>query len=204
MRQRPKRTYRKRRRALSEEETRRRITEAAVELHGTVGPAKTTVTDLAKRAGVSRMTVYNHFPTEADLFKACSGHWAAHNPFPDPSTWGEVAEPEERLRSALHELYGWYRLKRGMLENVIRDAAIMPDVSDLMDDFWGGYMGDVTDVLLDGWHPEGTDARELEAMVTLVVDFDTWSALTDQGLDTATAADLATDLVVGAVRLRSN
>ena len=112
------RPYRKQKRARSEEETRRRITQAAVELHGTVGPANTTVTDLARLAGVSRMTVYNHFPTEVDLFTACSTHWATRNPFPDPARWAELDEPGERLVHALKELYRWYGLKQDMLGNV--------------------------------------------------------------------------------------
>ena len=100
-----KRAYRKRRRAEQEEETRLRITEAAVDLHGSVGPARTTVSAIAERAGVQRATVYRHFPDEEALFAACSSHWAALNPPPDPAAWAEIADPDERLRRALSELY---------------------------------------------------------------------------------------------------
>lgn len=198
-----KRPYRKRRRAVSEEETRRRITEAAVELHGTIGPAKTTVTDLAKEAGVSRMTVYNHFPTEADVFKACSNHWLAHNPAPDPASWSEIDDPEERLRSALHELYRWYSQKRGMLENVLRDAPTMPPVAEVMAPFWGGLMEAIVSALVQGWPVPHDEEGGLQAMVALATGFDCWKGLSEQGLDVDSAANIAADLVIGGVRLRA-
>ena len=121
-----KRTYRKRRRAEQEEETRLRITEAAVDLHGSVGPARTTVSAIAERAGVQRATVYRHFPDEEALFAACSSHWAALNPPPDPTVWAQIADPDERLRRALSELYSWYGDNRQMLANTSRDRPLVP------------------------------------------------------------------------------
>src|SRR5919106_5043085 len=111
------RPYRKRRRAESEAATRQRITEAAMELHGTVGPARTTISAVAERAGVQRATVYRHFPSETELFEACSGHWYSLNPMPDPSRWAEIADSEERLRAALGDLYEWYAWAEPMLVN---------------------------------------------------------------------------------------
>lgn len=193
-----KRPYRKRKRAESEEDTRRRITEAAVELHGTVGPANTKVTELAELAGVSRMTVYNHFPTDVDLFVACSTHWAMQNPFPDPAAWTEVVDPEKRLDRALQELYGWYDLKQGMLAKVLRDAPIVPALGELMDGFWGGYMDGVVSALAQGWPDRPEDDGVLRVTLRVVVDFSTWQILTMSGLDAEAAAGLATDMVVGA------
>ena len=103
------RKYEKKRRAELEAETRRRITEAAVELHGTVGPARTSISAIAERAGVRRSTVYRHFPDEAALFDACSSHWAAANPVPDMAAWASIDDPDERLRTTLDELYAFYR-----------------------------------------------------------------------------------------------
>ena len=194
-----KRPYRKRKRAQSEEETRRRITEAAVQLHGSVGPANTKVTELAERAGVSRMTVYNHFPTEADLFAACSSHWATQNPFPDPSRWSEVADPRARLVRALEELYGWYGLNQDMLANVLRDAPLVPALDKIMEDFWGGYMKDVVRALAHGWSVDREGTVEPQAMLRVVVDFNTWRILTTFRLDRRAIAELAADMVVGAV-----
>lgn len=181
-----------------EEDTRRRITEAAVELHGTVGPASTTVTELAKLAGVSRMTVYNHFPTEADLFQACSSHWAAEHPFPDPSSWTAVTDPPARLRAALREIYAWYRAGRSMLEKVLRDIQAMPSLHDLMDDFWGSWMHDVMGALGEGWSSAEGSPEAVQAMLSLVVDFNTWRILTRSGLDDDRAAELAARMVTEA------
>src|SRR5436190_10137103 len=103
------RPYRKRRRAELEEDTRRRITESAVELHGTLGPSRTTVSAVAEHAGVRRSTVYRHFPDEMALFAACTAHWQAENPAPDLGSWAAIEDPDERLRRALRELYAFYR-----------------------------------------------------------------------------------------------
>ena len=101
------RPYTKRRRAELEEETRRRITAATVELHREVGPAKTTISAIAERAGVQRLTVYRHFPDERTLLGACSAHWRAGHPAPDPSPWPAIRDPEERLRVALAAFYDY-------------------------------------------------------------------------------------------------
>src|SRR3954468_16571918 len=102
-----KRKYELKKRAAGMADTRERITEAAVELHGTVGPARTTISAVAERAGVQRHTVYRHFPTEAELFEACSAHWGAANPWPDPARW-------EGLEDGLDQLYRWYEQTEGM------------------------------------------------------------------------------------------
>lgn len=190
-----RRPYRKRRRAESEEETRRRITEAAVELHGTVGPLNSTVTDVAKLAGVSRMTVYNHFPTEVDLFRACSNHWAGQNPFPDPSRWTGVTDPWERLRSALEEMYGWYDRKQQMLGNVLRDVPVVPALAEVMDDLWTGYMANIVRVLAEGVTPRSGQDQALHASLRLAVDFNTWRTLRESGLDDAEAAGVMARMV---------
>ncbi len=189
------RPYRKRRRAESEEETRRRITEAAVELHGTVGPSNSTITEVAKLAGVSRMTVYNHFPTEVDLFAACSSHWASQNPFPDPSRWTGVTEPSERLRSALEEMYGWYDSKQQMLGNVLRDVPVVPALAEVMDELWTTYMADIVGVLAEGLTPRSGQDGALHASLRLAVDFNTWRTLTESGLGRGEAAEVMARMV---------
>ena len=118
----PKRKYELKKRADEMAETHRRITEAAIELHGTVGPARTTLSAVAKRAGVERRTLYRHFPTEADLFAACSTHYFAAYPWPDLDAWRAIGDPQRRLEHALDELYAYYERTGPMLGNVLRDA----------------------------------------------------------------------------------
>lgn len=194
------RPYRKRKRAKQEEETRRRITEAAMELHGTVGPAETSITDIAKRAGVSRMTVYNHFPTEVDLFAACSSHWASLNPLPDPEPWKAITDPAERLRHALGQLYAWYaRHEDGMLGHVLRDTPAVPALGEVMERFWDRWTEEVVRVLQRGWPPAATpEGRDLLAALRLATDFGTFRALSGSGLDADEAADLVGRMVVRA------
>ena len=103
-----KRKYELKVRAERQAETRRRIVEAAVDLHTTVGPGVTSISAIANRAGVQRHTVYAHFPDEDILFGACSAHWASQNPFPDPATWQGERDPERRLAAALSAIYAWY------------------------------------------------------------------------------------------------
>jgi len=184
------RRYRKRKRAIREEETRLRITEALVELHRTVGPANTKVTEVAERAGVSRMTVYNHFPTEADLFRACSSHWIARHPFPDPEAWASVSDPDERLRVAFAELYAWYRRAEDMWDNVLRDAPGMPAVGDVVDAQWWPFVDRMVEMLATGL-PDAGKAADRRAALRLLVDFRTWQVLAAAGLDDERAAGLA-------------
>ena len=115
-------------RAERQQQTRQRIVETAVELHRTYGPAQTTITDIAKRAGVERQTVYNHFPDELSLLKACSAHNRTLNPPPDPEPWMLIADPHSRLRRALAEVYAYYRRNEQMQANVTRDAQVNPNV----------------------------------------------------------------------------
>src|SRR4029453_13946377 len=115
------RQYQQRKRAEQQDETRLRITEATVDLHGSVGPSRTTVSAVAERAGVQRATVYRHFPDERALFAACSAHWRAPNPRPDPASWAAMEDPQARTRRALAELYAYYGRTEQMLANLIRD-----------------------------------------------------------------------------------
>lgn len=189
------RPYRKVARAKREEETRRKITEATVELHGTLGPAHTTIADVARQAGVSRMTVYNHFPTDFDLFMACSTHWASLNPFPDPSRWAERDDPGTRLTGALGELYGWYGQKQGMLGKVFRDTPVVPPLAEVMEVLWSPFAEQMVDSLQQGWPVRKAESDRLRAALHLVVAFETWSVLTQSGLDDDEAAELAARMV---------
>src|SRR5918999_1996873 len=118
------RKYEMKRRAQRMQETRRRIAEAAMELHQTVGPARTTVSAIAEKAGVQRHTYYAHFPELKDLYRACMGHRLASNPLPEPSSWADVARPEQRLRVALSEVYAYFSREEAMLSNVLRDTPL--------------------------------------------------------------------------------
>lgn len=190
------RPYRKRARARQEEETRLRITEAVVELHRTVGPARTRVNEVAERAGVSRRTVYNHFPTERDLVEACSAHWAARNPFPDPARWEGIPDARARLRAGLAALYAWYGGTRDMMGNVLRDAPLVEPLAAVMDARWTPWLESLVDRFSAGWPLDEGDRGRLRAALRTAVDFHTWKLL-DARLG-ADAADLAARLVTRA------
>src|SRR5688572_2000552 len=104
-----KRKYELKQRAERLEDTRRRIVEATVDLHRSVGPASTRISEIARRAGVQRVTVYNHFPDDSSLLTACSAHWRALHPAPDPGRWRAEEDVAARLRLGIRELYAWYR-----------------------------------------------------------------------------------------------
>jgi AcrR family transcriptional regulator len=171
-----KRAYRKRRRAQLEEETRLRITEATVDLHGSIGPARTTISAVADRAGVQRATVYRHFPDEEALFGACSSHWMAQHPLPDPAAWAAIEDPDERLRTALGELYQWYNRGDYMLEKTTRDVALVPALRPSMDGF-RGWLDAAADALLRGRPERGARRRRLRAAVGHALAFETWRSL---------------------------
>ena len=185
-----KRTYRMKRRAELESQTRLRITESAVALHGTLGPARTSISAIADHAGVRRSTVYRHFPDEAALFAACSSHWRAANPPPELARWGEIQDPDARLRVALAELYDHYRRTEGMLANLFRDEASVPTVRKTFSAFHA-YLVDSVDVLLRGRGLRGTAAKRVRAAVGHALSFPTWQSLAhEQGLDDRGAVDL--------------
>lgn len=192
------RRYRKKKRAASEEETRRRITEAVVELHRTVGPANTKVTEVAERAGVSRMTVYNHFPTEADLIEACSTHWSLQNPFPDPAGWLRQADPNARLVTALRALYAWYASTEDMMGNVLRDAPLVEPLGAIMRARWQPWIQGLVEALALGWTLEPDRRDALRAALRVAVDFHTWRLLDPSGDAHESAAELAARMVEGA------
>src|SRR5919199_4104730 len=148
------RTYELKKRAERQEETRRRIVAAAVELHTKLGPARTTVQAIAEKAGVTRPTVYAHFPDARSLLEACSGHVRATIPPPDPALWRSISDPSERLETALRELYGYYERLEPLLENVQRDAAVMPLVAE-MNSYRTRYLEEIRDHLLEGWRSRG-------------------------------------------------
>lgn len=185
-----KRPYRMKRRAELEELTRRRITESAVALHGTVGPARTSVSALAEHAGVRRSTVYRHFPDEASLFAACTAHWMAENPVPDIGAWAAIEDPAARLRAALEALYPYYRRTASMIENLIRDEP----VSDIVREHFSGYrqyLAAARDALMRGRRSRGRARTRERAAIGHALAFATWRSLAlDEGLDDAHAAEL--------------
>src|SRR3954447_20617775 len=171
------RTYELKRRAERQEETRRRIVDAAVELHSTLGPSRTTVQAVAERAGVTRPTVYAHFPDERALFQACSGHVAETSPPPDPSHWRAIPDPSERLAAALRELYGYYEGNETLLANVQRDVAVMPVVAEI-DEYRVRYLEEARDLMVEAWPPSRRGARaRLRRAVGHALEFSTWQSL---------------------------
>jgi AcrR family transcriptional regulator len=198
-----KRPYRMKRRAEQELATRRRITESAVELHGTLGPVRTSLSAVAEHAGVRRSTLYRHFPDERALFTACTAHWMAANPVPDIGDWAGITDPDERLAHALRTLYAFYRSTRGMLENVHRDAAISPLVAEMFGGF-RSYLAAARDVLMAGRRARAGARGQLQAAIGHAIAFATWRSLAiDEGLDDDAAAELMCRLVAAAPGQRS-
>ncbi len=197
------RPYRKTRRAELEEQTRTRITESTVELHEELGPARTSISAVAERAGVRRSTVYRHFPDEESLFNACSSHWRAANPPPDPSAWVAIQDPAERAETALRELYAFYARTEGMYTSLLRDEPLVPIVQRLLGAFYG-YLAAIQDVLMAGRGLRGHAARRTRAAIGHALAFPTWQSLTsDQGLTEREAVALMCALVERAAAARS-
>lgn len=186
------------RRAELEELTRRRITESAVDLHEEVGPARTSIAAIAERAGVRRSTVYRHFPTEDALFEACSSHWRAANPPPDPSVWTTIDDPAERTSSALRDLYAFYGRTQDMYSSLFRDELLVPPVQRRLRDFYR-YLDTVEGALMAGRGLRGRAARRTRAAIRHALAFSTWRSLThEKGLDDTDAVALMCLLVEAA------
>lgn len=191
-----KRRYEKKARAAQEQATRMRIVDATIELHGTIGPARTTISAIAESAGVRRATVYRHFPDERALFLGCSGTWRERNPPPDPAAWASIADPSARLQAALAAVYGWYERVEPMLTAVLRDADAVPVVKEIQEAGQLAYLSAVEDSVAPGWGARGKAAKRLRATLGLALDFSAWRTLHERGLDrTETVA-----VMVSAVR----
>ena len=190
-----KRPYRKQRRAELEQDTRRRITESAAELHGTVGPSRTSLSAVAAHAGVRRSTLYRHFPDEAALFAACTEHWMANHPLPDLAGWAAIDDPDQRLRIALQELYAHYARSERMMDNILRDEETVPIVKQMFKGF-RDYIDAAHRILMAGRRSRGPARRRVSATIGHALAFSTWRSLTrEQKLDDAQAADLMRRLV---------
>jgi AcrR family transcriptional regulator len=194
------RKYEMKRRAKRQEETRRRIVEATVELHKTVGMARTTISAIAEKAGVERLTVYRHFPDERALFSACSGHYMTANPPPEPASWTQVADPEERLRVALSEVYAYHRRTEPIFSNFFRDLPVKPILLEVGAPYLQLFER-MRYVLATGWGVEDEHLALLLAALGHALDFQTWRSLVrQQGLDDEQAVELMAKMVRCAMR----
>ena len=195
-----KRSYIKRKRAEDEEKTRSRIAQAAVDLHGTVGPAFTTISAVADRAGVRRATVYRHFPDEAALFQACSSRWLSQNPLPATDKLAAIEDGKARLREALDLVYAYYRPNARMLFNVMRDAEDSPALRETLHGF-AAWLDQLKELLEKGLGLQREDEADLcGAALRHALSFSAWRAMAEeQGLSDEEARDLMCGMVRAAI-----
>jgi len=187
------RSYRLNARATRQDATRQRIVDAAIALHQTVGPSATTVTDIADRAGVGRVTVYRHFPTELELAQACSGHYFATHPAPDLGAWAEIDDPIARLRTGIRAAFAYHDANQAMMTRVLADARDHEVMKP-----YHAYWAQAADVLVAAWRRRGRRRAELRAAIALALSFDTWRTLIGQeGLDNERAVDLLVGMIAG-------
>jgi AcrR family transcriptional regulator len=189
------RTYTLKRRAEQQADTRRRIVQAAVELHGSVGPAATTISMVAERAGVQRHTLYAHFPDERSLSLACSGLVFERDALPAAASWKKIEDSAERLRAGLAEIYGWYERNAEISACVLRDAEHHALTRDMLELRFEPSMAAYRDVL-----GASLNARQ-RAVLRLALSFFTWRTLVREG---GLPRDAAVDAMVQAVNGASN
>lgn len=181
--------YKLGKRAEQQEQTRQRIVAATAELHEELGPAATTISGVAERAGVQRLTVYRHFPDETELFAACSAHTANQHPPPDPELWSGIEDPEERAEAALRLLYAYYTQREQALANVLRDAERLPALQAALTPM-REYLGWVAEGLATGFRLEPPTEGRLRIALAHALEFWTWRSLAAHGLDSEEAAGL--------------
>ena len=166
------RAYQLKRRAERQDQTRQRIIEATIELHQTIGAAATTVSEIAERAGVGRVTVYRHFPDELTLARSCSGQYFERHPLPDPESWRAIAQPEERLRAGLRDAFAYHRATEPMITHALADARDHPVMAPYHAHWRRG-----ADVIAAAWRARGRRRALLRAAIALALSFDTWRTL---------------------------
>jgi AcrR family transcriptional regulator len=184
------RKYELKARAESQRETRNRIAKVAAELHEEKGVARTTVSEIARRAGVTRVTVYNHFADLSELIPACAAHYAESHPSPDFEGVLAIDDPDERLREGLGRLYAWYREIEPMFGKLFSDRVAVPELDEFMKGGIDALQAQLAEGLAAAFRGRGKRAERLTALCRLAVDFSTWRRLTDSGLADAAAAEL--------------
>lgn len=192
-----------RKRAQSQEETRRRIVEAAMQLHEELGPRATTISAIAERAGVQRLTVYRHFPDETAVFRACTSHWLSLNPPPDPQSWQAIADPWERLRAALSAFYDYYMATERMWTASHRDVASVTALQKPMTDF-AAFVTEIAGDLAKPLRPGPQQARPVNATVQHALAFLTWQDLQKRGLTNPKKVELVVGWLSGLTRKQRN
>ena len=191
-----------RRRAEQVDGTRQRITEAAVRLHTTIGPANTSIAGVAEAAGVTRLTVYRHFADLDALFEACTAHWRSRNPRPDAQAWLAIGDLGTRARTAFDQLYGWYRDHADELYPIYRDSAAIPAPALKARE---GADQALADAIVTGHVGEdaGGHGRLLAAVARHLADFWTWRSLViREGLDHAEAVEVAVRMLMAVAPAR--
>jgi len=189
------RSYRLKRRAERQDETRQRIVDAAVELHQTKGLSATTISDIAELANVGRVTVYRHFPDEESLVGACSGEYFERHPLPDLTPWASIPDVTARLRRGLRETYAYHRETEPMMSRVIADARDLPIMAP-----YHAHWRRAAEILAAAW-PAKSRNKSLRAVLGLALGFDTWRTLIrDQNLTDDQAIELMLRLTGNAPR----
>ena len=187
------RGYRMGRRREQIEAMRSRIASAAFELHATVGPAQTSISAVAERAGVQRHTVYHHFPDLGALFRACTEHGMQVTRTPEAAPWEAIDDPTVRLRSGLGELYAYYRANTRLLGNFARDMELMSEVGGA--EAFIERMTALFGALAAGWPGDPASQRLRMAAIGHSMAYDTWRSLTNNGLSDAEAIEVMVRLV---------
>jgi AcrR family transcriptional regulator len=184
------RKYELKARAESQRETHDRIARATVELHEEKGVAQTTVAEIARRAGVTRLTVYNHFADLSELLPACAAHYGELHPAPDLGGALALTDPGERIRGVLSVLYGWYTENEPMYGKLFSDRASVPELDRFMAENVDRMQAELGDDLTAGFGARGRRAERIGALIRLALDFWTWRRLSREGLDDESAAEL--------------
>lgn len=197
-----RRKYELRQRAETQAHTRARIVKAALELHGTVGPARTNISEIARLAGVERRTIYNHFQGDHELFQECGALWVEERPPPDPGGWQGLDDPLARTRAALTAIYAYYDRNANELEPVLRDSLFIAPLRDVLEHGWLHYVAGVGEDLVRASRRRGQARARVAAVVALALDLGSWRRLTTAGRFSGdAAAALMSELVHTAGRL---
>lgn len=194
-----KRPYRLSARAESQAETRQRIVDAAIRLHERLGPAHTPLSAIADQAGVTRVTLYRHFPDEAAMLAACAAHWGAAHPFPDAALWTAIADPAARAAAALRAHYDYYAGTRRMWRVAYRDVGLVKPIQPVIAEV-GRHLAAVADALAAAFRAKGAPERRLAVTLRHALAYATWASLEDSGLDTAGKVALVTGWLDGTLR----
>jgi AcrR family transcriptional regulator len=189
----PRAAYRPRGRTKRSKETRARIMDATRALLDEGEFHKTSVEDVAERAGVSRATVYQHFPSRLELVDAICDTFAENPALLALRDTVALPDPAQALDETIANTVRFWSSEDKVLQQLYGATAIDPAARDLVERQLSDRRGEMQRLArhLDeaGGLRRGVDRRGALAQLMVLTGYGSYRELRQDGLSDAKAIE---------------